>query len=372
MHLPISLAALLLACAVPVAVAAAAPRCGEYRSGHGQTTLVFESTDTGYRRLDGQEREPLRVDRSGGELRLAYLDDGVVAAIDVSIDGSRLDDHLSTYTLHRAAPCARTTDVARTDCLAHPGQCLAQLVDAPAAQASRACREGVGAGCSALLRAYRDALTAPSGPPSQPSGFELPPDCRIDAAGDSPRACYEATRDALETALQRAAERALSIDTAAQERPLPADQRATLQQLCLQQRGGRFCSEVAEQQWIALQPSLAVQALQVVCDAGRACERVAPLQALGADLRLVPALRVPRGCYQADGGVIDRLDFGDGTPARLHDGAIHLRSGDDALILRPLANGDLLGMDARTGYQHYRQRPAAAQCPPKREGADAP
>ncbi|MCL1420730.1 hypothetical protein, partial [Enterobacter hormaechei] len=101
--------------------------------------------------------------------------------------------------------------------------------------------------------------------------------------------------------------------------PLPAAARDRLQQLCLQQRGGRFCVEVAAQQLIALEPALAVQALQVVCDAGRAsaCERIAPLRGPGADLRLVPAPQVPCGRYQADGGVIDRLDFGDGTRARL-------------------------------------------------------
>ena len=171
--------------------------------------------------------------------------------------------------------------------------------------------------------------------------------------------------------MQRVSERLQREDEDTLDPPLPATARERLQQLCLQHRGGRFCVEAAEQQLNALEPALAVQALQVVCDAGRvsACERVAPLRDLRAELRLVPAQQVPCGRYQADGGVIDMLDFGDGTRGRLHDGAIHLQQNGEPLVLRQLGNGDLLGMDAQTGYQRYQPVPGTAQCTPRARAA---
>jgi len=321
MRLLTLLPALLLFAALPAF--ADALRCGEYRSTDGGMALVFESSTTGYRALDGQERAPLRIDRSAGDLRLVFLDDGVSTAISVAADGVHINDGVTGYELHRAQACQHAPAPGTNGCLGQPALCIARLADAPSAQAQRACEEGVGAGCSALLRHF---LAAPAAGAGQ------------------------------------------------QDASLPAAQRTALQRLCLHQRGGRFCTEVAEQQLIALEPALAMQALQVVCDAGRAsaCERIAPLRELGADLRLVPLQQVPCGSYRADGGAIDRLDFGDGTRGRLDDGAIHLQQDGETLILRQLGNGDLLGMDTRTGYQRYQQVPGTAQCSSPREGHGSP
>lgn len=315
------LPALLLFAAQPAS--ADALRCGEYRSTEGAMALVFESSTAGYRALEGQEHAPVRIDRSGGDLRLVFLDDGVSTAISVAADGAHINDGMTDFELHRPQACQRAPAPVTDGCLGQPALCIARLADAPPEQAQRACEESVGAGCSALLRHF---LAAPAA-----------------AAGQ-------------------------------QDAPLPAAQRTTLQRLCLHQRGGRFCTEVAEQQLIALEPALAVQALQVVCDAGRAsaCERSAPLRELGTDLRLVPLQQVPCGRYQADGGAIDRLDFGDGTRGRLDDGAIHLQQDGETLVLRQLGNGDLLGMDTQTGYQRYQPVPGTAQCTPPREGRGSP
>ena len=174
--------------------------------------------------------------------------------------------------------------------------------------------------------------------------------------------------------MQRVNQRLQQEDEDTLGSPLPAAARDQLQQLCLQHRSGRFCVEVAAQQLNALEPASAVQALQVVCDAGRisACGRTAPLRELGADLRLVPLQRVPCGRYQADGGVIDMLDFGDGARARLHEGAVQLQQNGETLVLHQLGNGDLLGMDTQTGYQRYQLVPGTAQCTPPREGQGSP
>ena len=363
--------ALLLLAALPVA--ADALHCGEYRSADGGMALVFTTPSTGYRHDDISEPEPLWVDRSAAQTRLVMLDDGVVERIRISADGQRIeDDVVVTYTLRRPRACAVEPSAMDGSCRAAGSHCIAQLPTASPGQAQRACSEGVGAACSTLLRQLREGNAAADD--TGPTLFERPPACREDTPGHDPQACEALTDDALAAAMQSVGERLQREEEDTLDSPLPAAARERLQQLCLHRRSGRFCIEVAELQLIALEPALAVQALQVVCDAGRvsACERVAPLRDLGADLRLVPAKQVPCGRYQADGGVIDRLDFGNGARGRLHDGAIHLQQNGETLVLHQLGNGDLLGMDAQTGYQRYQPVPGTAQCTPPREGGGSP
>lgn len=323
MRLPtcLLLSAYLLAAAPPAGAAPAVLPCGDYRTADGGIALVLTTPATGYRQLDGQEREPLWIDRSAAQPRLLLLDDGVAQPLHVSDDGRILDDGVVSYTLHTAQACAAPPTPAQGSCQAAGSHCFARLPGAPLAQLQRACDEGVGAACSALLQQTRDGAR--------------------DATGQ------------VDEGLQRAA----ADDAAA----LPTTARAWLQQRCLQQRGGRFCTEVAEQQLIALDPALAVQALQVVCEGGRvsACERIAPLRGLDAGLRLVPLQQVPCGRYQADGYVNSTLEIGDGTRAHLHDGAVQLQQDGETLVLRQLRNGDLLGMDTHTGYRRYRQVPGS-------------
>lgn len=337
-------------------------RCGEYRSTDGGMALVFTTSSTGYRHNDLGEPEPLWIDRSAAQTRLVMLDDGVAEPIRISADGQRIEDDVVTvYTLRQARACVIEPTAMDGSCRAAGSHCIAQLPTASPGQAKRACNEGVDAGCSTLLRQLRDAVTAVGSDDIGPARFERPPVCREHTPGHDTAACEALTDDALAAAMQRVSERLQREDEDTLDSPLPAAARDRLQQLCLQHRNGRFCVEVAEQQLIALEPALAVQALQVVCDAGRvsACERTAPLRELGADLRLVPLLQVPCGRYQADGGVIETLDFGDGARARLHDGAVHLQQDGETLVLRQLGNGDLLGMDTQTGYQRYRPLPNA-------------
>lgn len=364
---------LFLLIALPVG--ADALRCGEYRSTDGGMVLVFTTPSTGYRHTDIGEPEPLWVDRSAARTRLVMLDDGVAEPIRISADGQRIEnDVVMTYTLRQSRACAIEPSAMDGSCRAAGSHCIAQLPTASPGQAQRACNEGVGAGCSTVLRQLRDAVTAVGSDDIVSARFERPPVCREHTPGHDPRACEVLTDDALAEAMQRVGERLQQEDEDTLDSRLTAAARDHLQQLCPQHRSGRFCVEVAEQQLIALEPALAVQALQVVCDAGRvsACERTSPLRELGADLRLVPLLQAPCGRYQADGGVIDMLDFGDGTRGRLHDGAIHLQQDGETLVLRQLGNGDLLGMDAQTGYQRYQPVPGTAQCTPPREGRGSP
>lgn len=371
MRLLALLPALLLFAALPAG--ADALQCGEYRSTDGGMALVFTTPSAGYRHNDISEPEPLWVDRSAAQTRLVMLDDGVAEPIRISADGQRIeDDGVVTYTLRQSRACTVEPSAMDGSCRAAGSHCIAQLPTASPGQAQRACGEGVGAGCSALLRQLRDGNAAAAGDTGA-ALFERPSACREHTPEHDPPACEALTGDALATAMQRVGERLQQEDEDALDSPLPAAARDRLQQLCLQHRSGRFCVEVAEQQLIALEPALAVQALQVVCDAGRvsACERIAPLRDLGADLRLVPALQVPCGRYQADGGSLDTLTFDDAGQARvdtqyvralLLDGTLHIRHDNGAdYVLGLLANGDLLGLDAFTGYQRYRRPPGAPQ-----------
>ncbi|HIE5098425.1 hypothetical protein WG628_20765 [Stenotrophomonas maltophilia] len=367
------LPALLLLTTLPAA--ADALRCGEYRVANGATSLVFTTPSSGYRHNSMSEPEPLWVDRSAAQTRLVMLDDGISVPIRISADGQRIEDDVQmVYTLRRPRACAVEPSAEPGSCRAAGSYCIVQLPSASPAQAQRACSEGVGAGCSALLQQQLESSTAVATDGAGSSRFERPPACREHTPTHDPQACEALTDDDLAAAMRRVGQRLEQAEKAPERPPLPLAALQQLQPLCLRHRAGRFCVELAEQQLKALQPALAVQALQVVCDGGRvsACERTAPLRALGADLRLVPLQQVPCGRYQTDEEMPDRLDFGDGSQARLHDGAVHLQRDGETLVLRQLGNGDLLGMDTQTGYQRYRPVSGTAQCSPPREGRGLP
>ena len=371
--------ALLLATPpAPAAASASTPaplRCGRYVNAQNDAALVIDSHNRGRRLTTGFDLESLQIERDGNGLVLVNLDDGVATALTASADGRRINDTLQDYQLRAPAVCQPVAVNAAGSCLADANRCMARLHAATPPQLLTACQQGVGAACSGLLLGYvDDALLAAASAKGVALATAAPAPCTTDAEREEVLTCRDARRDALAAAVAQASGQAFArgIDPAWVE--LPAAQRDQLQQLCLQQRAGRFCTEVAEQQLNARDPRAAVQALQVVCDAGRysACERVEPLQALGAALRLVDATEVPCGLYQADGGTLDAVAFGDDgyatiggqrSQVRLLDGAIHLRNdhGSDH-VLRLLANGDLLGMDAWTGYQRYQRQPGTTQC----------
>ncbi|MDN8661911.1 hypothetical protein [Stenotrophomonas indicatrix] len=371
--------ALLLATPpAPAAASASTPaplRCGRYVNAQNDAALVIDSHNRGRRLATGFDLESLQIERDGNGLVLVNLDDGVATALTASADGRRINDTLQDYQLRAPAVCQPVAVNAAGSCLADANRCMARLHAATPPQLLTACQQGVGAACSGLLLGYvDDALLAAASAKGVALATAAPAPCTTDAEREEVLTCRDARRDALAAAVAQASGQAFArgIDPAWVE--LPAAQRDQLQQLCLQQRAGRFCTEVAEQQLNARDPRAAVQALQVVCDSGRdsACERVEPLQALGAALRLVDATEPPCGLYRADGGTIDVVAFGDDGHAtigsqrsqvRLLDGAIHLRNdhGSDH-VLRLLANGDLLGMDAWTGYQRYQRQPGAVRC----------
>ncbi len=373
MRWPSLLPALLLFAALPAS--ADALHCGEYRSVDDGMALVFTTHSSGYRHNGIGEPQPLWVDRSAAQTRLVMLDDGVAEPIRISADGRRIeDDVLMVYTLRQPRACAVEPSTVAGSCRAAGSYCMVQLPTASPGQARRACDEGVGAGCSALLQQRLESSTAAATDGAGSARFERPPACREHTPTHDPQAC-EALADAdLAAAMRRVDQRLERAEKAPEGPPLPLAALQQLQRLCLQHRGGRFCVEVAEQQLKALQPALAVQALQVACDAGRAsaCERTAPLRELGADLRLVPLQQLPCGRYQAEGGQVDMLDFGDGTRGRLQEGAVQLQQNGETHVLRQLGNGDLLGMDSQTGYQRYQRVPDAAQCVTAREGRGSP
>ncbi|MEG0182897.1 MAG: hypothetical protein RR704_05490 [Stenotrophomonas sp.] len=372
----ILLAVAALLATPPVLAAAPTPlRCGQYVNAQSDTALVIDSHNRGRRLAAGFGFEPLQIERDGDGLVLVNLDDGVATAITASADGSHLNDTLQDYRLRAPAVCQPVAVTAAGSCLAEANRCMARLHAATPPQLLTACQQGVGAACSGLLLGYVDDALAAAAPAE---GLMLADaataPCTTSAEREEVLTCRDARRHALAAAVAQASGQSFTRGVDPPTVALPAAQRAQLQQLCLQQRGGRFCTEVAEQQLNARDARAAVQALQVVCEGGRysACERVEPLQALGDALRLVDATEAPCGLYRADGGSLDTITFGDAGRARIDaqdaqvlllDGTIHLRHGGGGdHVLGLLANGDLLGLDAWTGYQRYQRQPGPAQC----------
>ncbi len=95
-----------------------------------------------------------------GADRLVMLDDGVAQPIRISADGQRIEDDVVTYTLSHSRACAIEPSVMDGSCRAAGSHCIAQLPTASPGQALRACNEGVGAGCSTLLRQLRENSAA--------------------------------------------------------------------------------------------------------------------------------------------------------------------------------------------------------------------
>lgn len=372
-----ALAALLLSTLLALPATAATPllRCGQYVNAAGGAVIAIDTATRGRRLSDGLDVEPLVVDTVGDSIVLVNLEYGVPVPLTVSADGRSFNDTQQDFRLHRAAACKGEAPAPAGHCRADAAQCVARLHAAAPPQLLQTCLEGVGAACSALLQAYEDdalvaVVTARGAMPDERAAAP----CTADADREDVLTCRDARRDALAAALARAQGLpfARGIDPA--EVALPDGQREQLQQLCMQQRSGRFCTQVAAQQLTARDLPAALQALQVVCAGGRlsACERVEPLQALGQALRLVDATAAPCGRYQADGGSLDTITFGDAGRARIDtqdaqvvllDGAIHLRhDGGGDHVLGLLANGDLIGLDAWTGYQRYQRQPGTMRC----------
>lgn len=151
------------------------------------------------------------------------------------------------------------------------------------------------------------------------------------------------------------------------DRPLSEAQRMKLQRYCEARPHGWFCTDVAEQQWAAGDLTHATAALALACTAGdaRACGLAPALQQLGAGLTPQAAASLPCGAYVSQRALMDSLRFDDRglvdmgmgqLRARLEDGAIRIRheQGGD-FVLKPLPNGDLLGMDRWTQFQRFQR-----------------
>lgn len=368
---------LLTAVSLPAAAATQTMVCGTFVSEDSGTTLTLHSANEGVRQIPGQAPEPYILSRLGDELKLADLDNGGVGSLNVQEGGRLLSDRFNEYRLQKAATCRRATVFPAASCRAEIGTCLNDTLFASNDRLRQWCREDVPAACKRLLANFQsEAREARTLAATRDDAPELPePEvCKPASAQYDQAACLEAARDAMGHALAKALLGGLS---AAKASPLPAIQLDEITTLCQAQTGGTFCAKAAEALWDAGRLVPARDALQRACTHGkdpRACQRAAPLATLDAKaLTPVAATALPCGSYVASQGLMDHLPFGDGgmidsgfggkLRARLVDGDIRVRhdQGDD-FVFKPLANGNLIGMDSWNRFSYYERTGEAQQC----------
>ena len=360
-----------------VPAAAQSMICGTFKAEDTGTRVTLQSPSQGYRQIPEQPPEPFLLSRHDDTLTLADLDNGGVWSMTVHDDGRRLQDQFSTYRLQQAAACQPAAVVPATACRADIGNCLRDITFADNDRLRQWCREDVPAACKRLLANYRsEARDAQKPAAARDDDLDLaePAVCKPDAGAYDPDACLEAAREALGQAVAKTLLGSLGIGAPV---VLPPAQLDEISAMCRAQTIGTFCAKAAEALWEASRMIPARDALQRACTRGhdpRACQRAAPLAVLDAKA-LTPeaAVALPCGSYVAEQGLIAHLGFGDGgmidsglggkLQARLVDGDIRVRhdQGED-FVFKPLANGNLIGMDSWNRFAYYQRTGAPQQC----------
>ncbi len=407
-------AALLLLVLAPTAFAQPLT-CGRFINDTDSAELVLEGPDRGYQIDYSGERSDFLVQLQDGQPQVIDLGSGSIEPLKASQRGRALELGWNRFVLRTPAQCSAPATHPDGSCLADPLRCLADRYDKDTAALEAGCSDGMPALCRDLPARYRkDAQARQQRDGDDDAGFSenqliamraymerafdemgLPALCREDGDVFDEAACRNtlASRPALgekiAEALQGAALAAGMVKVFAPEpdRPLSETHRMKLQGYCQARPHGWFCTEVAEQQWDAGDLQHATAALALACTAGdtRACAFAPPLQQLGADLAPQAAATLPCGAYVSQRALMDSLRFGDRglvdmgmgqLRARLEDGAIRIRheQGGD-FVLKPLPNGDLLGMDQWTRFQRFQRTPAEgdpARCVPPVQFTEVP
>lgn len=407
-------AALLLLVLAPTAFAQPLT-CGRFINDTDSAELVLEGPDRGYQIDYSGERSDFLVQLQDGQPQVIDLGSGSIEPLKASQRGRALELGWNRFVLRTPAQCSAPVTHADGSCLADPLRCLADRHDKDTAALEAGCSDGMPALCRDLPARYRkDAQARQQRDGDDDAGFSenqliamraymerafdemgLPALCREDSDVFDEAACRNtlASRpelgEKIAEALQGAALAAgmVEVFAPAPDRPLSKMHRMKLQGYCEARPHGWFCTEVAEQQWDAGDLQHATAALALACTAGdsRACAFAPPLQQLGADLTPQAAATLPCGAYVSQRALMDSLRFGDRglvdmgmgqLRARLEDGAIRIRheQGGD-FVLKPLPNGDLLGMDQWTRFQRFQRTPAEgdpARCVPPVQFTEVP
>ena len=381
--------------------------CGRFLNETNSAELVLEGPDRGYEIHHNGDRSEFLVQMQAGQPQVIDLGSGSIQPLKVSQRGRVLELDWNRFSLRTPAQCSAPVTHPDGSCLADPLRCLADRHDKDTAALEAGCSDGMPALCRDLPGRYRkDAQARQQGDGDDDSDFAenqlvvmraymekafdemgFPALCREDRDVFDEAACTKvlASRpelgEKIGKALQGAVLAASMVEVLAPEpdRPLSEAHRMKLQGYCQARPHAGFCTEVAEQHWDAGDLQHATAALALACTAGDtyACGLAPPLQQLGAGLTPQAAATLPCGAYVSQPALMDALRFGDRglvdmgmgqLRARVEDGAIRIRheQGGD-FVLKPLPNGDLLGMDRWTHFQRFQRTSAegdTARCLP--------
>ena len=365
---------LLLALAIASLPAAAqSMACGTYRQDDGHATLHIESEGHGFLASAHSADQELRLARDAQVLGMVNLASGRMQNLTFGDGDRRLGGDYHDFALEQPASCKPLHAVPEGSCRADPVACMDSLRTAKPAQLRQWCSEDVPVACERLVERYqdqakkarRDAARGDEHPEAAPAFCDPASGSYDDAA------CQALARVVLAEEMTKSM---FGLDRAPPA-PLPAAQLVEVMDLCRQYPRKDFCQTVANVQWDAGRLLEARQALQHACSAradAPACGKLAPLIGLPADA-LTPATAsvLPCGTYLAEHGAPSTLRFGDAgvvtvsgygnrLRARVQDGLIRVR-GDvgDALVLQPLRDGSLAGVDSKARFARYVRQPGA-------------
>lgn len=395
-----ALAALALLALAPSALAQTV-KCGLFVGDADGARLQLEAPDRGRELSDYDAGNAFALQSIDGQLSMVNLKVGLTRAVVVSSNGRELRVDDTRYRLRKPAQCQAVIQHPEGSCLADPAGCLADRHDKDIAALEAGCIEGVPALCSRLVNKYRRLDQASDdGELSEiqitagraymekaMAEMDFPASCRADTEQTDEAACANAVKARPELVQQlkdamigaAAAAGMVGVLSPSAQPPLSPIHLPKLLAFCEQAKDADFCTEVAEQHWDAGELAGATSALALACAGGNksACTMAPALQQLGAGLVAQAADTIPCGEYVSQRTLMDTLAFGDRglvkmgfgqLRARLENGAIRIRheQGGD-FVLRPLPNGDLLGMDQHTRFQRFQRQPdqdGQARCLP--------
>ncbi len=356
---------LILSCSP---VLAADLHCGSYRDPEGNDRLQVETpTHAVLRRADQPDTHYL-LRHQGDALDVADLTYGVSNRYTLEANGKVLRHDWGRFELETSATCGVSPPPPPGSCRADIRSCIDSAANAPLDRLRAWCGEDLPFACERLLTRHRAQARDTVAP--LPDLTE-PEECKQDSPAHDPAACKAKAQAALGGLMASAFAGLMGPDPA-----LPAAPLDELQQLCRAHPGGGFCGKVAKELWTAGRYLPARDTLQLACQAGEsdACaqaEALAPLQP--SSLAGPAARQLPCGDYVSRQGLMSEFSFGDRglvamaaggqMRARLENGRVLIRhdKGDDFVLL-PLANGQLLGIDAWTRYAYYQRTGGAATC----------
>lgn len=389
--------------------------CGRFVDDTGSTTVVLEGPDRGYEINHSGDRRDFLLQEADGQQTVIDLASGAEEPLTISQRGRAIEWSWDHLTLRAPAQCKAPVHHRQGSCLADPLGCLKDRYEKDTAALEAGCADGMIALCRELPARYRkDAQAlrdADGGDDADFSEHQLiamrahmekafdamgfPASCRDDSGVTDEEACAKdldarpELADKIVQALREASLVAGTVQLLAPQpdAPLPEMHRTKLHAYCQARPHGSFCTEVAEQHWDAGDLPRATAALALACTAGdtQACAFAPPLQQLGAELVPQAAGALPCGTYASQRALMDSLQFGDRGLVDLGMGQLRARVEGDAIrirhdqggdfVLKPLPNGDLLGMDRWTRFQRFQRTDAGsgpASCAPPVRFNDVP